>query len=157
MQIREACQRDADDVAELLSELGYPSDGAMVLARLSRPDERVLVAKDDGSAIGLAALAVSHTLTHDAPVGRLTALVVSGTRRRCGVAHLLVATALELAEREGCEGVELTCGLRPERAAAHAFYQRLGFERTSYRYWRPVPQHDLGPDPRPNAGKGPTR
>ena len=69
----------------------------------------------------LAVLATSHTLAHAGPIGRLTTLVVNGAHRRQGIAHLLVTTVFERAERLGCEGLELTSGLRAEREAAHAF------------------------------------
>ncbi|MDQ6898305.1 MAG: GNAT family N-acetyltransferase [Candidatus Dormibacteraeota bacterium] len=142
MQVRSASQLDAGEIAEPLCELGYPTDEATTMKRLRRSDELVLVAVDQGRLIGLAALATSRTLTHAAPIGRLTALVVSAAHRRHGVARLLVATVLEQAELRGCEGLELTSGLRPEREAAHAFYEALGFERSSYRYWRPVKSPD---------------
>jgi ribosomal protein S18 acetylase RimI-like enzyme len=142
VEVREACERDAGYVAELLSELGYPTDEATTVERLRRPGELVLVAEDEGQVIGLAVLATSHTLAHAGPIGRLTTLVVNGAHRRQGIAHLLVTTVFERAERLGCEGLELTSGLRAEREAAHAFYEALGFERTSYRYWRPVLSHD---------------
>lgn len=142
MQVRSASERDAGGIAQLLCELGYPTDGSTTLKRLGRSDELVLVVEDGDRVIGLAALAISRTLTHAGPIGRLTALVVSAAHRRHGVARLLVTTVLERAERRGCEGLELTSGVRPEREAAHACYEALGFERSSYRYWRPVPSHD---------------
>jgi hypothetical protein len=49
-----------------------------------------------------------------------------------------VKAVLQRARELGCEGVELTSGLRPEREAAHAFNLGFGFERTSYRYWLPL-------------------
>ncbi len=145
MRVRSACERDAGDIAELLFELGYPTDESTTVQRLRGSEELMLVAVDECRVIGLAALAISRTLTHAGPIGRLTALVVSAAHRRQGVARLLVTTVLELAERRGCEGLELTSGLRPEREAAHAFYEALGFERSSYRYWRPVRPHDPSP------------
>jgi GNAT superfamily N-acetyltransferase len=46
--------------------------------------------------------------------------------------------AVEWARNAGCEGIELTSGMRPEREAAHRFYEDLGFQKTSYRFWRPI-------------------
>jgi GNAT superfamily N-acetyltransferase len=138
VRVREVQDRDAREVAALLSELGYPTDEAAAAERLRAKHEHVLVADEGGLVVGLATLATLRTLTRARPIGRLTALVVISTHRRRGVAHRLVDATLERAEQLGCEGLELTSGLRPERQAAHAFYEALGFERTSYRYWRRI-------------------
>jgi ribosomal protein S18 acetylase RimI-like enzyme len=135
VRIRDGGPRDAPEIAALLGELGYPIDSSMAAARLLRRTERVLLAEERGSALGLVAVGVSTTLTHARPVGRLTALVVREGARGRGVGRALVLEALRLAAAAGCEGLELTSGLGPERAAAHRFYESLGFERTSYRFW----------------------
>jgi hypothetical protein len=77
--------RDASAIAELLSELGYPTDGAGAAARLRISPEQVLVAEERGRAIALATIASLHMLTHAHPVCRLTALVVSSAHRRRGL------------------------------------------------------------------------
>ena len=88
--------------------------------------------------IDLATLTTLQTPTHELPVARLTALVVSWAHRRQGVARVLVTAVLRRARELGREGVELTSGMRSEREAAHAFYLDLGFDRTSHRYWLPL-------------------
>lgn len=138
MRIRDATPADAEDVAGLLGELGYPAAAGEVAARLQRPDERVLLAEADGRAVGLAAVAVGSLLQHPTPIARVTALVVSAPARGLGAGRRLMARAEELAREAGCGGIELTSGMRPEREAAHRFYEALGYERTSYRFWRPL-------------------
>ena len=59
MLIRDARTGDADDVAVLLDDLGYPASHAQVAARLERvladPASRILVAEVDGAVVGLVA------------------------------------------------------------------------------------------------------
>jgi ribosomal protein S18 acetylase RimI-like enzyme len=75
----------------------------------------------------------------------MTAMIVGASHRRLGVGRRLVEVAVAHARNEGCDGIELTSGLRPEREAAHRFYEALGFERTSYRYWKGLSSSDLPP------------
>jgi GNAT superfamily N-acetyltransferase len=71
-------------------------------------------------------------IQYQAPVTRITALVVDQRARRRGIGRLLVDHALRWAEQSGCELVELTSALN--RAEAHAFYRDLGFEPNSLRF-----------------------
>lgn len=138
MRVREASGDDAADVAALVHELGYPLDEAAAVQRITLGTERVLVAEHDGELLGLATVATASILIYPHPVARLTALVVRASARRQGVGRRLVEETVELARQLGCEGLELTSGLRPERDDAHRFYEALGFARTSYRYWLPL-------------------
>lgn len=140
MIVRDAAPADAEAVAALLGELGYPTPAAEAAARLGRSGgERVLIAERGGRPVGLVALAVAWQLHHAAPVARITALVVTAPARGGGVARRLMERAEELALAAGCEGVELTSARRPDRRAAHRLYEWRGYERTSHRFWRPLP------------------
>jgi GNAT superfamily N-acetyltransferase len=137
IKVREAEPADAGRIAVLLTQLGAPGvDEAEAERRLSRGEERVLVAVDgDQAVIGLVAVKQDLCLGHAEPLLRITALVADAERRRSGAAGALITATKELARRLGCFGIELTCGLTPERAAAHRFYPSQGFEITSHRYW----------------------
>jgi ribosomal protein S18 acetylase RimI-like enzyme len=138
LTIREATPGDGGVVAELLGEMGRPCTPAEAAARLGRREERVLLAEAGDRVVGLAALTIGTLLSHSRPLARVTSLVVRAAARRDGVGRRLMARAEEIATQAGCEGVELTSGLRPDREAAHRFYESLGYERTSYRFWRPL-------------------
>lgn len=138
MRVRDATDGDAAAVAGLLGELGYPVPPDEMARRLRRPGERVLLAEADGRPVALVALTIGPQLSHAAPVARVTVLVVAGTARRLGAGRRLMARAEELAREAGCEDIELTSGIRPEREAAHRFYGAIGYLRTSYRFWRPL-------------------
>jgi GNAT superfamily N-acetyltransferase len=135
MPVRAASVADAAQVAELFAELGYPMDEGEAARRLARGPESAFVAGDGGRLLGLMTICRQQLIVHARPTARVTALVVRSEARRRGVGAALMARAVEWAREAGCEGVELTSGKRPERAAAHRFYEGLGFERNSYRFW----------------------
>jgi GNAT superfamily N-acetyltransferase len=124
VRLRTACPEDAEQIAPLLGQLGYPATAERVRARLERVD--ALVAEDDGRILGLAATHLRHNLERDAPTCRLTALVVDEAARGQGIARALLDDVIADAERQGCERVEVA--LRPHRKEAEALYRSLGFE-----------------------------
>jgi ribosomal protein S18 acetylase RimI-like enzyme len=131
VQVRRAARHDLPGLAVLLDQLGYPAGPAQIEGRVQRLDGDLYVAADDGL-VGLAALQVMHTLQHDAPAARLTALVVREDARGRGIARALVA-AVEAAAREaGCDRLHVTTA--HHRAGAHAAYRALGFEDTGTRF-----------------------
>jgi ribosomal protein S18 acetylase RimI-like enzyme len=72
---------------------------------------------------------------------RITALAVDAHHRRRGVARALTSFAENWAREREALLLEVSSGRRPEREAAHAFYQALGYRDTadhSARYWKPL-------------------
>ena len=138
LTLRSAVGHDAAVVGDLLGQLGYPVSPEEALSRLSREGARVILAEAAGEALGLLELTIQLQITHARPVARVTAMVVRDSARRHGVGRRLMERAAELARAEGCEGIELTSGIQPERQDAHRFYEALGFERASYKFWRPL-------------------
>jgi GNAT superfamily N-acetyltransferase len=124
MDIRPAEPRDASAVACLLSQLGYPAQPAQAEARLrSLSDaDRVLLAEG-----GLIALHRLPMLAEGGAFARITVLIVAPAQRNSGVGRALLAAAEKTARQWGCSFLEVSSGRRPERAAAHAFYQAAGF------------------------------
>ena len=138
MRIREAGSADAPAMSALLTELGYPADLARVAARVEElerdPASLLLVAEADGDVVGLASATTIPLLHEDGRWCRLSALVVTEERRRGGAGRRLVEEVEARARARGCRYLEVTSGERPERAAAHAFYEALGLEQVSKRY-----------------------
>lgn len=136
--IRDARPGDAEGVAALLAELGYPVEVEEAGRRLASAAEQVLVADDGGRLAGLVAVVIGSQILAARPLARVTALVVRSDARRTGTGRRLMDAAVDLARERGCAGVELTSGIRPEREASHRFYEAYGFHRTSYRFSLPL-------------------
>jgi GNAT superfamily N-acetyltransferase len=138
--IRDALAEDAEAIAALLAELGYPASAAAIPGRLQRmreePGQSILLAEDGGRVVGLATLIVRHVINADSPFARLAAMVVTDSARGRGVGSGLLAEAERIAREAGCSLIEVTSGLhRPE---AHAFYLRHGFEERPRRFVKQV-------------------
>ena len=68
----------------------------------------------------------------DAPIGRISPLVVAEDAQGHGIGRMLVEAAEAWMRKKGCKLVEVTSNDR--RAEAHAFYRHMGYERTSIRF-----------------------
>jgi GNAT superfamily N-acetyltransferase len=138
VRIRDARAEDAPALAALMVELGYPDDVEPLRERLrayaANPSSFVLVAAEADRLLGLASASVVPLLHEDGSWCRLSALVVAEGSRRAGIGRKLVAEVEERARVAGCRYLEVTSGERPEREAAHAFYEALGLEQVSRRY-----------------------
>jgi len=144
--VRAATARDAPEIARLLTVLGHPTAAESVAARWDEwsaaGNVALVVARDDGTLAGVATLHTMVVLHRPRPVGRITALVVDAPERGRGVGRALVAAAEGALAGAGCGLLEITSNAR--RADAHAFYERLGYERTSVRFMKPFPPAAAG-------------
>lgn len=137
--IRPAEPGDAEELAALLRELGYPNQAADVVRRLSamnRAREWVLVATERDRVLGLAAYAVIPWLAADGAHCRLTAMVVGPPERSRGIGAALLDAVEARARELGCTVVEVTSG--EQRPRAHAFYERHGYWAVSRRFLKPL-------------------
>jgi len=137
LTIRDAAAADAEAIAALLTQLGYPSEPEAVETRLERlrvVGDRVVVADLDAAVVGLAHLQVSPGIERDRPAARVGALIVDEAQRGRGIGRALVEAMEAEARLRGCELLYLTTSER--RDDAHAFYARLGLEQTGRRYGR---------------------
>ncbi len=143
IEVRDARETDAPEIARLLGELGYPSTAAQVRERLgywfADPYSRVLVAAaTDGLAGSLSLHAIPY-LEQSGRLARIESLVVDAGFRGAGVGRLLVSAGEDLARRWGCRRMEVTSSRR--RQDAHAFYRRLGYAdqcEVSGRFLKPL-------------------
>ncbi|HEX5387695.1 MAG TPA: GNAT family N-acetyltransferase [Gemmatimonadales bacterium] len=139
-RIRPARAADADALARLLGQLGYPAAGTDVARRLERMmgsgHATVLVAEQDGEVVGLATFHLMHVLNRARTVAWLTALVVDEAARGVGIGRALVDGVEAFAREAGCERLSVTT--QEFRTEAHAFYARLGFEHTGRRFAKPL-------------------
>jgi GNAT superfamily N-acetyltransferase len=137
LKIRDAKPSDAPRLAELIHELGHEIGEKQVrknLAALEKSGETPLVATLDKKIVGLCGVGRRVVIHRPAPLGRITALVVTGSAKGHGIGRKLVEAAEDWMRRKGCQLVEVTSNDR--RAEAHAFYLHLGYERTSVRFFK---------------------
>lgn len=135
--IRAASASDAERLATLLTDEGYPagpSDLAARIDRYSRSGSHVLVAEAADVVVGFIAFHVIPRFETDERFVRVIALVVDPGERERGVARLLLAEVERIAIDEGVSFLEVTAGRhRPE---ARQLFESLGYEATVTSYLR---------------------
>jgi len=140
LTIRTATEEDADRLAALLTDEGYPagpSDLARRIGRFAAPASRVLVAEQAGEVLGFVAFhLVPRFETEDWFIRIITVVVDPGARER-GIAKALLAEVERVGREEGVAFLEVTSGHhRPE--ARHLF-ESVGFDATVTTYLRKRP------------------
>ncbi|MEA2612975.1 MAG: hypothetical protein QOI52_934, partial [Chloroflexota bacterium] len=96
LSIRPAADADADTIAALFTDEGYPAGPSDILGRLTRfasEHSRVLVAEHEGTLLGFIALHAMPRFEHDDRILRVLALVVDAGARERGVGRALMAEA----------------------------------------------------------------
>src|SRR4051794_15859726 len=141
VRVREAVDKDADAMARLCIQLGYPAESSVMPARLARlvadPNARALVATQGEDVVGLVTVHLRHTMNHEAPIAQITLLIVDETVRSRGAGRALVGAAEEWARSRGTRRITVTTALN--RDGAHAFYEKVGYAHTGRRYGKDFP------------------
>ena len=88
----------------------------------------------DEEARGYVHLRIAPQLHHAALIAEIQELVVAPSCRGRGFGKALLSYALRFAEEHGACMAELTSNFA--REGAHRFYEREGFQRTSYKFIR---------------------
>ena len=134
--MRMAVVADADDVARLLTDLGYPCELDEASERISaiagNDRQALVVARRDGAVVGLIALDFMYYLPLGTTTCRITALVVTSTAQGHGLGRQLLKEAERRARFGGAARLELSSG--SQRADAHAFYRACGFSDGTLRF-----------------------
>jgi GNAT superfamily N-acetyltransferase len=131
LQIRPALLSDAEAIAILTTELGYPTSADQILARLDvllpHDSHFVAVAERDSRVVGWVGVE-ERMLLESGKRAELVGLVVAEQSRRTGIGKLLVLEAESWARRRGLD----TIGVRSNvvRVEAHPFHENLGYARS---------------------------
>jgi GNAT superfamily N-acetyltransferase len=135
--LRPALPADAEAIATLFTDEGYPAGPSDIVGRLERFDAvgaRVIVAEHEGTILGCLALASFPRFEVDGWIVRVLALVVDAGARERGVGRTLLAEAERMGRDIGAGFIELTAGHhRPE---ARRLYESLGYDSTVTAYLR---------------------
>lgn len=128
MLIRAAHADDAEVLATLCGQLGYPCAAPAIARRLPDSPGVVLVAVDaEGVVCGFAQAEPRRLVMVEAFV-ELTALVVDDACRGRGVGASLLAAVEAWARQQGSVQLRLRSNVVRERA--HRFYRRAGYVET---------------------------
>ncbi|QCO67054.1 GNAT family N-acetyltransferase [Luteimonas yindakuii] len=134
--LRSASLVDADDVAALLSEMGYPCDvddaARRISAIIDNDRQALVVARCDGVVCGLLALDFMYYLPLGTTTCRITALVVRNDAQGRGLGRRLLKEAERRARFGGAARLEITSG--SQRSDAHAFYKACGYSDGTLRF-----------------------
>jgi ribosomal protein S18 acetylase RimI-like enzyme len=137
LTIRPAAETDAETIAALFTDEGYPAGPSDIVERLSRfasDHSRVLVAEHEESLLGFIALHAMPRFEHDDRILRVLALVVDAGARERGVGRALMAEAERIGTELGAAFIEITAGHhRPE---ARRLYESLGYDGSVAAYLR---------------------
>ncbi len=137
MVYRAATPADAERIAALFTDEGYPAGPSDILERLGRfagEHSRVIVAESGGEVLGFIAVHAMPRFEHGDRIARILALVVDPGVRERGVGHALMAEAERFAQDVGAAFIEVTAGHhRPE---AHRLYEAVGYDGTVSAYLR---------------------
>jgi GNAT superfamily N-acetyltransferase len=134
--IRGADVEDAEALAVLMSQLGYPTREDEMAARLrlilTRSDYRVAVAVREGQVVGVIAALMGLSIEMNGRYGRVTALSVSESHRSRGIGAHLLAHAESWFRAHGAAAGLINCSTH--RSDAHRFYKREGYQVTGVRF-----------------------
>lgn len=126
--VRAAVAADAEAIARLCGELGYPATATDVEVRrgaiAASPDHAVLVAEDGGEVLGWIHASVVHSIEYERHV-EIRGLVVDARARGRTLGAQLVAAAERWALSHGIVRMRVRSQLVRERA--HRFYERAGY------------------------------
>lgn len=152
-KVRAAAIGDAEQVSQLITELGYPTTLEAMRERLSRilsdPNYATFVADKDGDVVGVAGATLSWYYEKDGMYSRLAVLAVSATARGLGIGGQLVQATEAWTTAKGVREVFVNSGLH--RGDAHRFYERCGYSRTGFRFVK-----QLNAEPTTSSGLTPT-
>ncbi len=138
--VRAATDGDADRLASLLTDEGYPAGGSDITARLARfaaHGSHVLVAEAGGEAVGFLAMLVLPRFESSETFARIVTLVVDAGERERGIGKLLMAAAEKTAAETGASFLEVTAG--HHRPDARRLFESLGYDASVATYLRKRP------------------
>lgn len=129
IHLRPATVADSAEIAALLDDLGYPVDldflTRSIQRQLDHDDAVLLVAEVEQTVVGVISLHFIPQLALPGDFCRISYLCISPEARGRGIGTALEQRAYELAQKRGCDRIEVHSHSR--RLQAHRFYARQGY------------------------------
>ncbi|MFI5136315.1 MAG: GNAT family N-acetyltransferase [Sphingobacteriales bacterium] len=130
--IRDAGPDDLGEITLLMADLGYPTTVAEVQTRFNsifvHPDYRTIVAVIGDEIVGVAGLCKGLYYEKNGLYLRILVFVVKQSRQGLGIGKILIKACEDWALEQGLGTILINSGNRDERRAAHAFYQKMGYD-----------------------------
>ena len=125
VSVRAAAREDANALAALAGELGYPSTTDEMLVRFDAlPESETVLIAADPNVIAWIQVGMTFSLESGA-FAEIRGLVVQESHRSRGVGALLVDAAEQWARARGMSRMRVRSNVIRERT--HRFYERLGY------------------------------
>jgi ribosomal protein S18 acetylase RimI-like enzyme len=141
VSVRRAESGDAAALAELMTQLGYPTRASEMEMRMEslRADKNyaTFIAISKGRVCGMIGTRTSYSYEHNSPGGAILALTVSEGMRGRGVGQALIAAAENDFAQRNIRRVAVYSHFR--RTEAHEFYEKLGYSRNGFRLVKELP------------------
>jgi GNAT superfamily N-acetyltransferase len=137
IDLRSATVADAERIAALFTDEGYPSGPSDIVERLARFDSdgsRVIVADNGGEVLGFVAVHALPRFEHSDRIIRIMALVVDAGERGRGIGRLLMEEVERIGRDLDAAFAEVTAG--HHRPDAQRLYEELGYDGTVAAYLR---------------------
>ena len=140
IDVRDATIADSEQVARLVTVLGYATSTAQMGKRLESiladDDYATLVALDSGQIVGFIGTRIGSLYESDGRYGQIMALAVATDHQRRGIGRMLLHAAESALMARGVLVFVVTSG--QQRSDAHAFYEKSGYTFTGRRYKKSV-------------------
>lgn len=138
--IRDAGIEDAEPIARLITQLGYPTSTEEMTARFNllgdQPQLAMIVALSEEQVVGVLGLEYSVSFTTSAKTCRIAMMAVEEASRGSGVGGRLLTAAEQRMKAAGVKRALVTSATH--RARAHRFYLERGYEITGIRMAKPL-------------------
>lgn len=139
--VRSAEAGDFEGLADLMTELGYPTRTSEMEMRmeaiLANKTYATFVAVSEGKVCGMIGTRISYSYEHNSPGAAILALVVSDKMRGRGVGHFLIEAAEKDLARRNIRRIAVYTHFR--RTEAHEFYEKLGYTKNGFRLVKELP------------------
>jgi len=135
MIIREADEKDASSLSQLLKQLGYPASDDECKKRILfyiQDGYKLVMFELHNQTIGFIALHWYRAIHHPELIGRVVAFCVDERFRAQGLGSQLLKYAEDFFKDLRCVKVELTSNLR--RKESHEYYFRRGYQQVSMHF-----------------------
>jgi GNAT superfamily N-acetyltransferase len=141
VRIRAPERGDMEALAELMTQLGYPTRASEMQMRmetiLANKSYATFVAVNGGKVCGMIGTFAQQTYEHNSPSAKILALVVSEEVRGRGIGQALIEAAEQDLARKNIKRIAVNA--RFEREQAHKFYENRGYKKNGFRLVKELP------------------